>query len=379
MSEKILFVDDEQAILDSFRRQYRKSFDLDTACGPMEGLEKLKSGDWAVIVSDLRMPGLDGIQFLSKVKATNPDIIRIMLTGNADVTSAIQAINDGEIFRFLTKPVSSVALTRALYEALRLHKLVIAERELLEETLRGSISVLSDLNALINPEVFGRSSRSKRIAAMLGRTMKLDDIWKIETAAMLSLIGTITVSQELVEKWLRGDDLDEIEAEYFSTHCQTTSSMIAKIPRMNHIANIIKYQEKNFDGSGFPRENISGLDIPIESRILRVVNDFDRYSRREKDTKKTLDRLLNRNGKYDPTILGALQTVSGIESKLSISQVSITQINTGDIFVEELRTDSGVLLVSRGQQITELLAMKIRLLAENRKISQTTVSIMKSK
>lgn len=379
MSEKILFVDDEQAILDSFRRQYRKSFDLDTACGPMEGLEKLKSGDWAVVVSDLRMPGLDGIQFLSKVKAINPDIVRIMLTGNADVTSAIQAINDGEIFRFLTKPVSSVALTRALYEALRLHKLVIAERELLEETLRGSISVLSDLNALINPEVFGRSSRSKRIAAMLGRTMKLDDIWKIETAAMLSLIGTITVSQELVDKWLRGDDLDEIESEYFSTHCETTSSMIAKIPRMNHIANIIKYQEKNFDGSGFPRENISGLDIPIESRILKVVNDFDRYSRQEKDTKKTLDRLLCCNGKYDPTVLGALQTVSGIESKLSISQVPITQIKPGDIFVEELRTDSGVLLVSRGQQITELLAMKIRLLAENRKISQSTVSLMKSK
>ncbi|MBN2724528.1 MAG: response regulator [Deltaproteobacteria bacterium] len=378
MSDKILFVDDDKSILDAFKRQFRKNFNMDFALGPLEGLEKMKNGcEYAAVVSDLRMPHLDGIEFLSKVKAFSPDTVRIMLTGNADVDSAVKAINDGEIFRFLTKPVSSVALSRALYEAIRYYKLLISEKELLENTLKESIGVLSDLNAMINPEIFGRSGRIKRISAMLARTLKLDSIWHIETAAMLSLIGTIVLNPYLVEKYLDGGELSSDEMVHYCSHCETTYELISKIPRMGVVARAIKFQEKYYNGGGYPDDSVQGQDIPIESRILKAATDFDRYSRLEGGVEKALKIMDLHNTRYDPTILAALNTVSGIEDKFSIVTLLLNMVSSDDIFVEEVRTENGILLVSRGQQVTELLAKKLKLLYENGKI-QKTVSVMKT-
>lgn len=105
MTDTILFVDDEQNVLDGLRRQLRKTFSVETALGPVEGLQAVnRKGLFAVVVSDLRMPVMDGIKFLMRIKERTPDSVRMVLTGNADRESAIKAVNDGQIFRFLTKP-----------------------------------------------------------------------------------------------------------------------------------------------------------------------------------------------------------------------------------------------------------------------------------
>ena len=155
-----MFVDDEPNVLQSIRRNLRKQFKLDTAEGGEAALQKLgEDGGFAVIVSDMRMPGMNGVELLSQAKQRWPETVRVMLTGNADMGTAVQAINEGQIFRFLSKPCSKEALLKALKAAVRQHRLVVAETQILEETLRGSIKLVTDILSLVSPMAFGRASR----------------------------------------------------------------------------------------------------------------------------------------------------------------------------------------------------------------------------
>jgi len=130
LSDRILFVDDDTNLLAAFRRQLRKQFQIDTAEGGLAGLELVKAnGPYAVIVSDFRMPLMDGIEFLSRVREMAPETVRIMLTGNADLQAAIQAVNEGNIFRFLTKPCSVDILGESLITGIEHYQHVARERE----------------------------------------------------------------------------------------------------------------------------------------------------------------------------------------------------------------------------------------------------------
>jgi DNA-binding NtrC family response regulator len=129
MSDKILFVDDDPNILDAYKRQLRRQFSIETATGAEEGLKAIKvNGPYAVVISDLRMPGMDGNQFLSRVKELAPDSIRMMLTGFADLKTAMDAINSGNIFRLLTKPCAKDILTEAISAGLEQHKKIAASK-----------------------------------------------------------------------------------------------------------------------------------------------------------------------------------------------------------------------------------------------------------
>lgn len=136
---KILFVDDEVAVLDSLRRNLGRCYDLETAVGPEAGLGRLETaGPFAVIVSDLRMPGMDGVAFLAKAREIAPDAVSIMLTGHGDLDAAMAAVNEGHIFRFLTKPCPPAILARSLDAALAQYRMAAADRELLRVTLENA-------------------------------------------------------------------------------------------------------------------------------------------------------------------------------------------------------------------------------------------------
>src|SRR5262249_51713717 len=152
-----------------------------TALGPEQGLELLsKAGPYAVIVSDLRMPGMNGIQFLAEAKAIVPDSIRIMLTGYADTSAAIAAVNQGNIFRFLNKPCVGEVLNHTLLAALEQHRLVTAERVLLEQTLRGSIEVLTEMLSLSSPDVFSQTARLRECVRHISQRLECQDGWRFE-------------------------------------------------------------------------------------------------------------------------------------------------------------------------------------------------------
>jgi len=136
MSEKILFVDDEVNILDGLRRTLRGKFDVDTAVSGAEALAMIRSnGPYAVVVADMRMPGMNGIELLSTLHSQGSQSVRIMLTGNADRATAVDAVEKGHVFHFLSKPCSEEAMTRALQASLDLYRLHLKVGQI-EEFLR---------------------------------------------------------------------------------------------------------------------------------------------------------------------------------------------------------------------------------------------------
>ena len=259
MTKKVLFVDDEPNVLQSIKRNLRKDFDVDTANGGEEALQKLASnGEYAIVVSDMRMPGMDGVEFLSKAKQQWPDTVRMMLTGNADQQTAVDAVNKGDVFRFLNKPCDAVALASAVTVGLRQYELITAEKHLLENTLRGSIKALADILALTNPELFGRTTRFKTRLAKLVEAMELTHSWQFESAALLSQLGCVTLPADLVRSQSTGQPLAEEALAEFSAHAKVGADLLMTIPRMEDVAQYIRYQGKNFDGTGFPEDALSG-------------------------------------------------------------------------------------------------------------------------
>src|SRR5581483_6863446 len=157
VEQKILFVDDDANVLEGYKRQLRKQFHVETATGGIEALRLLrKSGPYAIIVADMKMPSMNGIELLKHVEKLAPDTVRMMLTGNADQQTAVDAINEGHIFRFLTKPCSSEQMTKVLEAGLAQYRLVTAEKEVLEKTLIGSVSILIEVLSMTHPMEFGR-------------------------------------------------------------------------------------------------------------------------------------------------------------------------------------------------------------------------------
>ncbi|NTV75314.1 MAG: response regulator, partial [Holophaga sp.] len=180
MSPKVLLVDDDPNILAAYTRTLRKRFQFDTAQGGDEALVCIRDSEpYGVILSDMRMPGMDGIQFLSRAKELSPDSVRIMLTGNADQNTAIEAVNQGNIFRFLTKPCDPDTLALSLEAGLKQYQLVTAERELVEGTLKGSLALLVDLLSIADPVAFARSQHLAPLAQKIAKAMDLESPWVV--------------------------------------------------------------------------------------------------------------------------------------------------------------------------------------------------------
>lgn len=361
MTDKILFVDDDPNLLSGIQRQLRKLFVIETALGGEDGLEAVKSrGPYSVIVSDLRMPGMDGIQFLSRVKKLNSDSVRMMLTGNADLHAAIKAVNEGNIFGFMTKPCPPETLAKALHQGVKQYRLVMSERELLEKTLRGSIKVLSEILALLNPEAFGRASRITRYVHEISVKMGLSGVWEMETAATLSQIGCILFPETVLQKLYRGEPLEGKEMQLYNMRSSIAFDLLAHIPRMKGIAEIIKFQDKCFDGSGIPHDPRSGKDIPHGARILKAVLDFDTLLVRGTSKSEALNQLRKRPGHYDPAVLSALEAVLVIERGYQIKLIKALELQDTMILDQDLLTSDGRLLVARGYQVSPAMRERLK-------------------
>ncbi len=362
--ERILFVDDDVNLLQAVKRRYRKKFNIVTASSAREGLELLENDQFAVVVSDLQMPEMNGIEFLAKVKGKYPDVTRIMLTGNADLKAAIDAVNDGNIFRFCTKPCPVDIMVNTLLSGIEQYRLVNAERELLEKTLLGSVKVLTDILALVNPIAFGRASRVTNYVRKITKKLALKDVWKLEIAAMLSQIGCVTLPGEALEKVYRHQELSEKEKRMYESYPIVGQDLISKIPRLEEVGQIIAYQEKLFNGDGNPKDSVKGKDIPLGARILKIALDFDILVHNGMAPTLAFEKMRKRDEWYDPEILSVLPHIISEEKGLVIKEVSIADLDTNMVLAEDVKTTKGVLLISQGQEVTPSLLRRLKNFAQ---------------
>ncbi|MDV6030907.1 MAG: response regulator [Phycisphaera sp. RhM] len=367
MTDKILFVDDDQKVLNGISRQVGDSLNIELADDPHRALETLqRSGPFAVVVSDMRMPGLNGIQLLTKVKEQSPDTVRIMLTGYADLQATIEAVNSGNIYRFLSKPCPHDVLHRAIDDGIAQYRLVASERELLDGTLHGSIKVLSEMLSLVNPLAFGRTSQVQRIAVAIGEEMGIANLWDLKIATMLFPLGCVTVSQNALEHAMSGQPIPDEEAVAYAQHAAIASGMLEKIPRLESVARIVAYQNKCFDGSGTPDDDVSGTDIPIAARILKIASDFEITYKKLSSTANALKDLTTRKGVYDPSALAALRHAlrNGL-CQSSHRLVQIEELVSGMVLAADVRTQAGQLMVACGQPVTDSIRRRLGMLCED--------------
>ncbi len=367
MQKRVLFIDDDERILAGFRRNLHGAFEVDTAVGPEAGLAKVKENPpYAVVVSDLRMPGMDGITVLAKVREMRPETVRIMLTGYAELEAAIGAVNEGNIFRFLTKPCDTDYLKGALTAGVEQYRLVMAERELLEGTLRGSLRMLSDVLSLVRPEVYGRVSRIAPYVRPLAKLCGDPSPWQTEAAAMLCLMGYITLPDAVISRVERGRALSPEDAAIYQPHAEVAARLVANIPRMGGVAKAIAYQEKNFDGGGFPADAVRGKDIPLGARILRVLLDFDRLVGAGQAKADAYKALRQATGLYDPDVLAALGEVLGEEGKYVIVPMPVKSLRENMILAEDMFVTRGgqqLKVLSRGAALSSVALAHITKLA----------------
>jgi len=378
MTAKILCVDDDANILSAYQRQLRKQFQIDIALDGESALAAVaRDGPYAVIVSDMRMPGMDGVELLSKVGQQAPETVRMMLTGYSDLQTATQAVNEGHIFRFMTKPCAPETLASALEAGVRQYQLITAERDLLEKTLNGAVSVLTDILAIVDPQSFDRAGTLRDLAQIVSRHMNLDKPWELEMAAMLSQLGLVAVPPGIVSKARAGRTLDGNEQKMLVRVPEVGKELLAKIPRLEAVAEIVLYQNKRFDGSGFPQDAIAGKDIPLKARVLKVLGDLVQAESLEIPRMKTLYLMqCTRHGWYDPDVLNAVNACLGgpIPAQMTANwptrSVPVSELQAGQLLMSDLQTGDGLLLLSAGHAISAPLLARIQNIAQISKIQE---------
>lgn len=362
MNRKVLLVDDDHNILAGYKRRLRKVFDIHVTDSGRKALKALAgNGPYSVICSDLRMPEMDGLELLALTKKKAPDTVRMMLTGNADLNAAIDAVNEGNIFRFLTKPCKSAVLARAIADGVKQYQLIISERELLNKTLRGSIRILTDILSLVNPEAFGRASSIAEYAKQVAEHMHLEPIWEYETAAMLSQIGCITLPKEIMEKIFKGKPLTEKEQKLYNEHPQVAADLIGNLPRLEKIREIVRLQNGPAgpdDGHGDDRD---GEPLPMGARILKAVIDLEAGVALGMSKGRSLMNMKEQAEEYDSGVLMALERILGDEADYDRRSVGVYELQENMIIAENVYTRDGKsLLVAKDHHLTQTLIKYIR-------------------
>jgi len=371
----VLCVDDEPRVVDGLALHLRRDYRVMTANGAQGALQILKDhGAPAVIVSDMRMPGMDGATLLKHVKQLYPETARILLTGDPGRDAAVAAINEGQIFRYLTKPCSPDHLRAAIEAGVVHHRLLIAEKVLLQETVIGCIRALIDILAITNPVAFGRATRVKRLATELAAAIGNKGFWQLEAAAMLSQIGYVSLPTELVEKLYYGKRLTAEERALADGAPKVAQKLLGRIPRLESVIEILTAcQQATSDAS-------EGA-IKLGADILRLVLQYDAHIIQGQPADAAIQAIRAQSARHDSKLIESLESLVGTaDGAQQVSEVLVARVTPGMVFLDDLRTQVGTLLIPRGFEVTETFLERVRnfgptILQEKVRVSSTPRSL----
>jgi len=364
---RILFVDDDRNLLAAMQRTLRKRFNFEIAAGGEEALQVLKNkGPFAVVVADMSMPSMNGVELLEAVHASSPDTVRVMLTGNADQRTAAEAVNRGNVFRFLSKPCAPEELTATLDTALKQYELITTEKALLSQTLNGSLQVLTDILAMLDPDAFGQAQLRRTVAREVAAQMGIDATWDVEIAALLAEIGLVTLPPVLREKVRTRQALTDNERQLVERIPEFSARLLGSIPRLEPVAQAVLYQNKNYDGSGFPVDDVAGADIPVGARILRVVSSVVRMHLKKTSVSDALNAVMAGPEHYDTTIARALSRCSSslrTETKTTgtgMRSVPLAELAPGHVLLADILTVEGTVVLATGATLNATQIQRLR-------------------
>jgi response regulator RpfG family c-di-GMP phosphodiesterase len=347
---KILFVDDDPLVLEGLGRALHHEFTACVAEGPEVGLEMLrKDGPYVAVVSDMRMPVMDGAEFLVRVRTLAPDTIRVMLTGYANMEAAMRAVNEGRIFRFLNKPTTTEDLILTLRACVAQYDLLRREKDLLENTLAGAVRVLSEVLNLANPAAFNKGARICQYVRHIAGQLRVSDTWQYEIAAMLSELGCLTLAPELLEAIHASESLSPEDEKRYAQHPKIAHDLLARIPKLELIADIILQQNEaltDLSRSPAPAAEI----VRRGAQLLKVCLAFDQLLSTGSEKQQALAALSKDPIQYDAKMVAALEDFKLTRGPTELRPIHARDLRPGMILNEDLRSVTGGLLALRAMK-----------------------------
>lgn len=368
-TRRLLFVDDDANLLSAFRRSLRNVFEFDTALGGAEALDLIAKQDYAVIVADMRMPLMDGIELLEKVARSSPHTVRVMLTGNADQQTAVDAVNRGQIFRFLNKPCPTELLQEAVRSALEYHGHRRRERQLLEETLAGSVRLMVEVLGAVSPDALGRGQRLRDSARAFCAYIGAPEPWEIEIAAQLVHLGYATLPSYLPRKIAAGAELSADERTLVKRVPEIGHDLLARIPRLEGVAQIVLHQRSRYDGLGVA-DGLAGGALPLGARVLRILDDRLELEADGVVKGAAVAELTRREGCYDEELLKRsfecfpAFLVQPLSAERPVLSLRVRDLSPGQVVVSEIVSREGVPFVASGARLTATVIARLRAHAE---------------
>lgn len=365
MSERVLFVDDEPNVLDGIRRQLRNRLDMETANGAAAGLQLIETkGPFAVVVSDMRMPDMNGARFLAKVNELAPDTVRMVLSGQADLDSTVAAVNEGHIFRFLMKPCDTEKLIQSVTCGIEQYRLVNAERNLLENTLNATVKVLVEVLGLINPDAQRRASQIEKYTRAASNALKLRNPWKYDLAGMLSQLGCITLPPETLNKVYNGRPLDEEEGKLYASHPEVAGKLLGQIPRLEDVAGMVQAQLRTPAKNLAKPETSEWKPETIGAAILWTAVRFDQAVNEGKSPLAAARQIRQVVPHLPAAILDAMvKTPASNTGRRESRTIGVNELGVGMILEAEIVSAKGMRLVPKGAEISDSLLGRLRTIA----------------
>jgi response regulator RpfG family c-di-GMP phosphodiesterase len=375
LTARILFVDDEVNLLKGLDRALRgesREWNLQFESDPAEALERCRRELFSVVVMDMRMPGMNGLECLEQLRAISPHTVRLMLTGNTDADTAVAAVNRGEVFRFLVKPIERDLLVRALRDAVRSYELAATERQLLEQTLFGGVKALLDVLGLVSPLAFGRAQRIAGYVGQMMGTLAPPDAWQINVAGMLSQVGCVTLPEELMAALDAGLPLSADDRNRLRRHPEAARELIVAIPRLQGVADIIGWHlEPQTNQRVYPSGEPDTL--ALGAQVVRVATEFDRLTHNKATTGDILTQLRQTLWRAAPTVLAAAEHLVPVADTTEGKHAQrLRELRPGVVLAEDLTTNTGLLIVKEGQEVTQLLLRRLHGLLQRGQLSPTT-------
>jgi CheY-like chemotaxis protein len=366
---RILCVDDEPRVLEGIQRTLGLDFEVTTAPGGAEAIELLKSqGPFCVTISDMRMPGMDGAAYLKQAAELAPDCVRMLLTGHADMEAAIKAVNEGRLYRFLTKPCAPEALRRSVDDAVTQHRLITAEKQLLEQTLYGVIKVLTEVLSLANPIAFARASRVRHLVALLCRDLNIADAWQFELAIMLAHIGCVGLSSELLTRAFGNQPLEAKEKELVSGAPRVAYGLLEGIPRLEVSLGILaELTNKPAPLRDVRCDGVAGRTA-WGTHLILLSERADQLR-----TAHGLHKMMSgmeAEKHFDPTLLAAflkldpLQIDPNADQQREVKEITARELKSGLVLIEDVRSKAGVVMVKAGQEVNQTVLQLLKRMGE---------------
>lgn len=412
----LLFVDDEPGILSALRRLFRPhGYTILIAESGAAGLAELEKTPVDLVISDMRMPEMDGAAFLREVRKRWPDTIRILLTGYADVTSTVAAINEGEIYRYISKPWNDEEILKTVQDALDRNRLE-RENKRLTALAQAQNEELKALNASLEKKVADRTAEVRQALSFVEQAhgeLKKSFLTTVQVFASLAELRSGAAGSRLAGHGRRVADMarnlaqrlgipdnevqnimlagllhdigklgwpDELLGKPFNTltpdqraqvikHPVVGQNILISIEKFKDVALLVRHHHECFDGSGYP-DRLAGVAIPQGGRILAVVNDYDALqvgtlAQRPLRPEEALAYILDNRGKrYDPTVVEAFAKLIAETRKTGPVEVPLRtmHLKPGMLLSRDLPHRDGYMLLAKGSTLTaDIIAQLIRL------------------